>query len=198
MENNIYAIILVGAVSVNIGVWLLEQFVKIDFEILSVSYIISEFFMLCFSLTIQEHRKILAISKKMILKDNKLERIAGEDKTILTGLENTEVKPQSKNVLEKKDMENQEDSLKLKQKEDLVLTEQQEHFLTNIHRLTPTENTIYDYYLEGKTTKEIIKELNITENTLKYHNKNIYSKLGVSSRKKLVETALELKKQNKM
>ena len=95
-------------------------------------------------------------------------------------------------------MENQEDSLKLKQKEDLVLTEQQEHFLTNIHRLTPTENTIYDYYLEGKTTKEIIKELNITENTLKYHNKNIYSKLGVSSRKKLVETALELKKQNKM
>ena len=198
METNMYAIILVGAVFVNIGVWLLEQFVKIEFEILSVSYIISEFFMLCLALTIQEHRKVLDTSKKMILKDKKVEHIAGEDKAILTGLENTEVKPQSESVLEQNDMEHQETSLELNQKEELVLTEQQEHFLTNIHRLTPTENTIYGYYVEGKTTKEIIKELNITENTLKYHNKNIYSKLGVSSRKNLVEIVLELKKQNKM
>lgn len=34
-----------------------------------------------------------------------------------------------------------------------------------------------------------MSELNITENTLKYHNKNIYSKLGVSSRKQLIEIA---------
>lgn len=198
METNMYAIILVGAIFVNISVWLIEQFVNIDFEILSVSYIISEYFMLCLALTIQEHRKVLETSKKMRLKDKKVEHIAGEDKAILTGLENTEVKPQRESVLEQNDMEYQEASLELNQKEELVLTEQQEHFLTNIHRLTPTENTIYDYYLEGKTTKEIIKELNITENTLKYHNKNIYSKLGVSSRKNLVEIVLELKKQNKM
>ena len=31
--------------------------------------------------------------------------------------------------------------------------------------------------------------LNIKENTLKYHNKNIYGKLGVSSRKQLVSIA---------
>jgi len=30
-------------------------------------------------------------------------------------------------------------------------------------------------------------ELNIKENTLKFHNKNIYGKLGVSSRKELKE-----------
>jgi len=29
-------------------------------------------------------------------------------------------------------------------------------------------------------------EMNITENTLKFHNKNIYAKLGVPSRKQLV------------
>ncbi len=28
--------------------------------------------------------------------------------------------------------------------------------------------------------------LNIKENTLKYHNKNLYSKLGVCSRKQLI------------
>jgi len=36
-------------------------------------------------------------------------------------------------------------------------------------------------------------ELDIKENTLKYHNKNIYSKLGVSSRKQLVMIASTLK-----
>ena len=34
--------------------------------------------------------------------------------------------------------------------------------------------------------KEIREKINITENTLKYHNKNIYGKLGVSSRKQLI------------
>ena len=37
------------------------------------------------------------------------------------------------------------------------------------------------------TTKEIMAYLNIKENTLKFHNKNLYSKLGVTSRKELVE-----------
>ena len=45
------------------------------------------------------------------------------------------------------------------------------------------------FYLEGKSTKEIMEEMSIKENTLKYHNKNIYSKLGVSSRKQLIEIA---------
>ena len=187
VETNMYAIILLGAVFVNIGVWLFEQFVKIDFEILSISYVITEFFMLCLALIIQEHNKILKASKKKI-SDNKAETVAEEDNSRLDSLENTVEVSQGESVLEQKDVENEEP----------VLTEQQEHFLANVHTLTPTENTVYDYYLEGKTTKEIIKELNITENTLKYHNKNIYSKLGVSSRKNLVEIALELKRQNRM
>ena len=45
----------------------------------------------------------------------------------------------------------------------------------NISALTPTEKAIFDFYIEGKSTKEIMKELDITENTLKFHNKNIYS-----------------------
>ena len=53
--------------------------------------------------------------------------------------------------------------------------------------LTQTERLIYDAYIERITTKEIMASLNITQNTLKFHNKNIYHKLGVSSRKELQE-----------
>ena len=35
-------------------------------------------------------------------------------------------------------------------------------------------------------------QLDITENTLKYHNRNIYSKLGVSSRKEMLHIARSL------
>ena len=54
---------------------------------------------------------------------------------------------------------------------------------------TQTEKLIYDLYINGKSTKEVLEEMNIKENTLKYHNKNIYSKLGVPSRKVLKEIA---------
>ena len=66
-------------------------------------------------------------------------------------------------------------------------------FAKHISALTPTEKLVYDLYIEGKTTKEILAELNIKENTLKYHNRNIYSKLGVSSRKQLLHIAFLLK-----
>ncbi len=78
------------------------------------------------------------------------------------------------------------------------LIEQQEHFWGSIDKLTPTEKMIYDLYLQNKTTKEIMGLLSITENTLKYHNKNIYGKLGVSSRKQLVEIAKELAELGKL
>ncbi|MBP3372146.1 MAG: helix-turn-helix transcriptional regulator, partial [Clostridia bacterium] len=56
--------------------------------------------------------------------------------------------------------------------------------------LTPKEREIFDLYVAGQSTKDIMQKLNIKENTLKFHNKNIYGKLGVSSRKQLVTLAL--------
>ena len=66
-------------------------------------------------------------------------------------------------------------------------------FAQNLASLTPTEHTIYELYLSGMATKDVLVELNIKENTLKYHNKNIYSKLGVSSRKQLICIGQSLK-----
>ena len=49
------------------------------------------------------------------------------------------------------------------------------------------------YRFKGKSTKEIMSDLNIKENTLKFHNKNLYSKLGVTSRKRLLEVYKTIK-----
>lgn len=55
VTSQIDAFFLLTAVFVNIGVWLLEQFVEIDFEILSISYIISELFLLILAFLHQSH-----------------------------------------------------------------------------------------------------------------------------------------------
>lgn len=82
-------------------------------------------------------------------------------------------------------------------KKEIVL-EDYEFFLCNLSTLSPAENKIYELYLSGKTAKEIVGILGITENTLKYHNKNIYSKLGISSRKQLLRFASLKQHQDKI
>lgn len=70
-------------------------------------------------------------------------------------------------------------------------------FLQGIHSLTPTEAKIFDLYLADKSAKEIVAILGITENTLKFHNKNIYNKLGVASRKQMLRYAALMRQQQK-
>lgn len=146
-----HAVVLLFAVGCNIGVWLLEQLVKIDFEFLSVSYIVTELFLIGLYLMIQELKK--------------------QETTTVVQITKTEQELPSKQYLDKE-----------------LFT----YFESQLCKLTPTEHHVYDLYVEGKGTKEVLEMLNIKENTLKYHNKNIYSKLGVSSRKQLVEIARTL------
>lgn len=151
------------AVLVNICVWLLEQLVDINFEFLSISYIVSELFFLALYIMVQEAKKLLKE------KDNK--EIGSVD--VLS---------------EKKDS-----NLTKRTRVNSEITQEQiEHFATNTKKLTPTEKLIFNLHINCVPTKEILLELNIKENTLKYHNKNIYSKLGVSSRKQLREIATKL------
>lgn len=62
-------------------------------------------------------------------------------------------------------------------------------FCNNLCSLTPKEHEIFDLYLESKTGKKIQEILCINSNTIKYHNRNIYDKLGVHSRKDLLKYA---------
>lgn len=70
-----------------------------------------------------------------------------------------------------------------------IVLEEYEFFLCNLGTLTATEYKVYELYLAGKNAKQIAELLGISENTLKYHNKNIYSKLGISSRKQMLRFA---------
>ncbi len=155
LDSPAHSAILLIAVFVNICVWLLEQLIDIGFEFLSVSYIISELFLLGLYLVIQDNTNLLSNTREPTAPDE------APQTSPKSGITDSSAE----------------------------FVEHCKYISENLHSLTPTEKTIYGLYLEGKGTREIMKELDITENTLKYHNKNIYSKLGVSSRKQLLEYA---------
>ena len=178
IESSIHAVILAIAVFVNIGVWLLEQIVKIDFELLSVSYIVSELFLLGLYLLLQENGVLSSLTIKPDLKSTNDTLLKSETKE---NPESTET-PDSAQADPNSQNNNTEEEFRIK----CV------YFSSRLCTLTPTERAIYSLYLKGKSTKEIMTELSIKENTLKYHNKNIYSKLGVSSRKELLRIALSI------
>lgn len=67
-----------------------------------------------------------------------------------------------------------------------VNPERYEFFLENLSQLTPKERDVFDLYLKGYKSKDIAEELGIAFNTVKFHNKNIYDKLGISSRSELL------------
>lgn len=178
IQSNKHAIILLIAVFVNICVWLLEQLVKIEFEFLSVSYIISELFLLSLYWMMQEWAALPSPVKE------------SEPPT-----QEAAFAPPVSNCPQ--ESPSACDAGKTTDEAIPVLTDefsaQRESFQKQIKKLTPTERMIFDLYLSGKSTREIMRALSITENTLKYHNKNIYGKLGVSSRKQLLEITAELK-----
>lgn len=70
-------------------------------------------------------------------------------------------------------------------------------FIDNLRLLTDTERIVFEYYLDGKSAKEILEIMGIKESTLKYHNRNIYDKLGVTSRKELLRYAALMQKEKR-
>lgn len=78
-------------------------------------------------------------------------------------------------------------------RKDEVDPDEYARFVECLHTLSAREREVFNLYVEGKSAKEIIVLLGITDNGLKFHNKNIYSKLGVSSRKELLRYVTILK-----
>lgn len=158
LRTTTHAILLLSTVLINISVWLMEQLVDFDFEFLSVSYVVSEVFLLGISLLIQELTLQQALRGK------------GEE---------SKVSRASKTL----------DNVPASSAPEDEISQKAQYMLETLSSLTPTEKKIYAMYVQGMNTKEVMAELTITENTLKYHNRNLYQKLGVSSRKELVEVS---------
>lgn len=160
IDTTAHAVILIIAVFVNIGVWLIEQLTKIDFEMLSISYIISELFLFGAHLIINEYQRMKSIIRQVkTAQSYPEENISSTEAILETPVKNEEIPPECIEL-----------------------------FMAGLEILTPTEKTIYDSHIARLTSKEIMANLNIKESTLKYHNRNLYGKLGVSSRKELLET----------
>lgn len=70
-----------------------------------------------------------------------------------------------------------------------------EQFLMGVKTLTSMERTVFDYYLDGKSVKQIVTLAGIKESTVRFHNRNIYSKLGVNSLKQLLLYAAIMKQE---
>ncbi len=164
IHTTVHAVIITIAVFVNIGVWLIEQFVSIDFEMLSVSYIISELFILGVHLVMNEYQRMSQIIKQV----EKVRGYSGEDQLAKTMLEQPVIT-------------------------ETVSPERISAFMKGIETLTATEKSIYEAHLARMTSKEIMASMNIKESTLKYHNRNLYGKLEVSSRKELLELNKHIK-----
>jgi DNA-binding NarL/FixJ family response regulator len=60
-----------------------------------------------------------------------------------------------------------------------------EQFSSNLETLTTTERAVFNLYLRNLGAQQIADKLFVSINTIKFHNKNIYSKLKVSSLKEL-------------
>jgi DNA-binding CsgD family transcriptional regulator len=157
MDSSAHAIVLAIAVFVNIGVWLIEQLVHFDFEFLSISYIISELFLLGVHLVMTENQRLREIVRQV------------------ESAQTDSPSPTPDAMLENPVGCEPIDAARI------------ELFASGLRQLTIAERSLYNAYIARATTKEIMASMHIKESTLKYHSRNLYGKLGVSTRKELLE-----------
>ena len=127
-----YAVLMTGIVLGNITFWLVEQFIRWDFEFLAVSYLFSELILLGLYWMMQDYVHV--------------DSLVQEDKVAV---------------------------LMNRLPQDLVLHPREQEILTAI--------------LDNKKRKDIAAEMNLSENTIKTYTRNLYKKLGVTSREELYQ-----------
>ena len=164
-----HAILLMVVAFLNIAIWGVEQLIYTEFELLSVSYIVSELLLLLLYGMMQDYG---------ILSDNeeKSVHVSGsaapaEESPIpalaVTAEVSTDADEDVHSVLDDERI--------------LYLAEtwKQEYALTN------REAQVLIALLQNKRRKEIALDMNVTEHTVKKHTGNIFSKLEVTSRTEL-------------
>ena len=183
LESTGHAVILAIAVMANIGVWFVEQLSDFNFEFLSISYIISELFLLGLHLMVAEQQR--------------LKNLVTQKEQELT--ETAHALSRTEKALSEAVAEASASSAALCPEDEAEVNDFKVRRLSDgISDLTPTEKMIFEAYIARMSTKEVMAMLNIKENTLKFHNKNLYQKLGVSSRKELLEIYKQLETEQQM
>jgi DNA-binding CsgD family transcriptional regulator len=60
-------------------------------------------------------------------------------------------------------------------------------FAQRLYTLTQAEHRVYDLYSAGYNARQITERLGLSLNTVKTHSRKIFKKLGVNSRRDLLE-----------
>ena len=143
IKSALQAVILFTALFINIGIWLIEQLVHIEFEILSVSYIASELFLLSLNLLYKEQKKQLLtnnITVKEEIKTPEIEPVATP--TVATVTSTTIGETEAETEITNSD-DAQSNIIAEAKTESEIFTEQCEYFASQLKNLTPAEHSIY-------------------------------------------------------
>lgn len=135
----------------NIVVWFLGQVFKFGFEFLSISYIVTEFYLFSIYNMLDDYQK--AYSPNLTNAD-----LALQDATLLVFDETT--LPDLKSIIS---------------------------VWPQVAQLTSREVEVFNKLIMNHKRKEIAEELCVSENTVKKHVSNIFSKLDISSRNELIK-----------
>ena len=127
-----HTVFLTCVVLANECVWLVEQIIRTNFEFLSISYIMTEMFMLFLYTMMQDSVGADALQNENVVSSETLIETAPE-----------------------------------------------------LQNLTNREKEVLKFILEDAKRKDIAETLCVTENTIKKHTTNIYTKIGVTNRKEL-------------
>lgn len=178
-----HAVLLLTVVLLNITIWGVEQLVYIDFEILSVSYIISELLLLMLYGLMQDY-DLLTVPTTVP------ETVLPLDKPAAPTIESTPDVPTATEIvcLCESDAGSDPDETLQSALDNSVILSLSERW-TLEYTLTNREAQVLVALLQNKRRKEIAVDLNVTEHTIKKHTGNIFSKLGVTSRAELFALA---------
>ena len=140
----------------NIVVWLLGQVFRFDFEFLSISYIVTEFYLFSIYNMLDDYQK--AYSPNLTNADLALQDVH------YVFLEETSI-PDIKSIIS---------------------------VWPQVAQLTSREVEVFMKLIMNHKRKEIAEELCVSENTVKKHVSNIFSKLGVSSRNDIIKMIVKI------
>lgn len=153
----ILAVIVLG----NIAIWLVEQMIYWDFEFLSVSYLISELFLLFLHSMLQDYSRAQTLT--------------------VVPLQNEPMPaPVTVAAVEEEAYDDPE-----------ACMEQLVSQWAEIGKLSSREKDVLREILKDQKRKDIAATLCISENTVKTHITNLFAKLGVSSRSELLAKIIQ-------
>ena len=168
-----HAILLMVVAFLNIAIWGVEQLIYTEFELLSVSYIVSELLLLLLYGMMQDYGILSGSEKAPVPVYAPADPVAEVPLTEPAAVVevNTDAEGEIHSVLD------DERILHLAEKW------KQEYALTN------RETQVLIALLQNKRRKEIAVDMDVTEHTVKKHTGNIFSKLEVTSRTELFALA---------